>query len=153
MLSASSLRPMHSASSLTKSLMSPRAGVVGSSSSPSNERAASKQRRSIAISAVAAKTSTSSSSSRSRRSVVTSAAAPNNKNKTSAKNVKNVPVDYGRDWFAATRDPSRGMTPRQEMAMRREANRAANNGLERKDLYTDAWAGSEYRGSSNNIVS
>ena len=36
--------------------------------------------------------------------------------------------------------------------MRREANRAANNGLERKDLYTDAWAGSEYRGSSNNIV-
>lgn len=38
------------------------------------------------------------------------------------------------------------------MERRRAANRAANNGLERKDLYTDAWAGSEYRGSNNNIV-
>ena len=35
---------------------------------------------------------------------------------------------------------------------RRAANRAANNGLERKDLYTDNWAGSEYRGSGVNIL-
>lgn len=34
---------------------------------------------------------------------------------------------------------------------RRAANRAANNGLERKDLYTDNWAGSEYRGSQFNV--
>ena len=36
---------------------------------------------------------------------------------------------------------------------RRAANRAANNGLERKDLYTDAWAGSEWRGGKVNVLS
>lgn len=35
---------------------------------------------------------------------------------------------------------------------RRQANLAANNGLERKDLYTANWAGSEYRGSRWNIL-
>lgn len=35
---------------------------------------------------------------------------------------------------------------------RREANRLANNGKERKDLYTDNWDGSEYKGSSFNVL-
>lgn len=35
----------------------------------------------------------------------------------------------------------------------REANWAANNGRERKDLYTDNWDGSEYKGSPFNILS
>lgn len=35
---------------------------------------------------------------------------------------------------------------------RRQANRAANNGRERKDLYTDNWDGSEYKGSSVNVL-
>lgn len=35
---------------------------------------------------------------------------------------------------------------------RREANRAANGGKERKDLYTDNWDGSEYKGSSFNVL-
>jgi len=35
---------------------------------------------------------------------------------------------------------------------RRDANLAANNGKERKDLYTDNWDGSEWKGGSNNIL-
>ncbi|KAG1655832.1 hypothetical protein FOA52_013288 [Chlamydomonas sp. UWO 241] len=35
---------------------------------------------------------------------------------------------------------------------RRAANSAANNGKERKDLYTDNWDGSEYKGGDNNIL-
>lgn len=35
---------------------------------------------------------------------------------------------------------------------RRRANELANNGKERKDLYTDNWDGSEYKGSSFNIL-
>ena len=35
---------------------------------------------------------------------------------------------------------------------RRAANAAANNGRERKDLYTDAWDGSEYKGSRWNVL-
>jgi hypothetical protein len=35
---------------------------------------------------------------------------------------------------------------------RREANRLANNGRERKDLYTANWDGSEYKGSKFNIL-
>ena len=35
---------------------------------------------------------------------------------------------------------------------RRQANLAANNGKERKDLYTDNWDGSEYKGSGFNIL-
>lgn len=33
------------------------------------------------------------------------------------------------------------------------ANWAANNGRERKDLYTDNWDGSEYKGSPFNMLS
>ncbi len=35
---------------------------------------------------------------------------------------------------------------------RRQANLQANNGKERKDLYTDNWDGSEYKGSPFNIL-
>lgn len=38
------------------------------------------------------------------------------------------------------------------MERRRRANWEANNGKERKDLYTDNWAGSEYRGSGLNVL-
>ena len=38
-------------------------------------------------------------------------------------------------------------------ARRKAANQAANKGRERKDLYTDAWDGSVYKGSSFNILS
>ena len=37
-------------------------------------------------------------------------------------------------------------------AERRAANWAANNGRERKDLYTDKWDGAEYKGSPVNIL-
>ncbi len=32
-----------------------------------------------------------------------------------------------------------------------QANLKANNGVDRKDLYTDNWDGSEYRGSALNV--
>jgi len=167
MLSSAPLRPARPASSITSSPKNIRSGVIRGSVSLSGKRAAGNKRVPIAlatpktstsstsssrsvVAAAALKTSTSSTSS-SRRSVVAAAAPKKTAAKRSRKE-QQIPVDYGRDWFAATRDPSRGLSPRQEMQMRREANRAANNGLERKDLYTDAWAGSEYRGSSNNIV-
>lgn len=60
-------------------------------------------------------------------------------------------VDYGRDWYAQTRDATR-RTASEEIARRREANRVANNGRERKDLYTDAWDGDVYKGSPVNIL-
>lgn len=37
-------------------------------------------------------------------------------------------------------------------ATRRAANLAANKGQDRKDLYTDNWDGSEYKGSPFNIL-
>lgn len=46
--------------------------------------------------------------------------------------------------------PAAARRPRAEY--RRAANRAANNGKERKDLYTDNWDGSEYKGSPFNIL-
>lgn len=35
----------------------------------------------------------------------------------------------------------------------RQANLEANNGKERKDLYTDNWDGDQYKGSSVNVLS
>ena len=37
-------------------------------------------------------------------------------------------------------------------AERKAANWKANNGRDRKDLYTDAWDGSEFKGSKVNIL-
>ncbi|KAI8475538.1 MAG: hypothetical protein J3K34DRAFT_404497 [Monoraphidium minutum] len=63
-------------------------------------------------------------------------------------------VTYGQDWYKATREAAKPRrTVREEMEYRRAANRAANNGRERKDLYTDNWDGSEYKGSGFNILS
>eukprot|EP00465_Bigelowiella_longifila_P010030 CAMPEP_0185254474 /NCGR_PEP_ID=MMETSP1359-20130426/3283_1 /TAXON_ID=552665 /ORGANISM="Bigelowiella longifila, Strain CCMP242" /LENGTH=165 /DNA_ID=CAMNT_0027837519 /DNA_START=20 /DNA_END=517 /DNA_ORIENTATION=- len=60
--------------------------------------------------------------------------------------------DDFQDWFKATRNPNQGRTDNEEIAQRREANMIANNGKERKDLYTDAWDGDKYKGSSFNIL-
>jgi hypothetical protein len=38
-------------------------------------------------------------------------------------------------------------------ARRRKANLVANKGKDRKDLYTDNWDGSEYKGSKLNVLS
>ena len=159
MLSSAPLRPARPASSIANSTTIRSAGV--GSVSPSGKRAASETPASIIAASASASatpnTSTSSSKTSKRTSVIAAAAPkkappPKKKGGKEQQQQQQIPVDYGRDWFAATRDPSRGLSPRQEMERRREANRAANNGLERKDLYTDAWAGSEYRGSGNNIV-
>eukprot|EP00466_Bigelowiella_natans_P003819 jgi/Bigna1/52992/estExt_Genewise1Plus.C_140046 len=60
--------------------------------------------------------------------------------------------DDFQDWFKETRNPNQGRTDNEEIAQRREANMIANNGKERKDLYTDAWDGDKYKGSSFNIL-
>lgn len=65
---------------------------------------------------------------------------------------KKSELTYGADWYTKTRELSRPRTVREEIEYRRQANLAANNGLERKDLYTANWAGSEYRGSRWNIL-
>eukprot|EP00882_Tetradesmus_deserticola_P008094 GHRQ01008526.1.p1 GENE.GHRQ01008526.1~~GHRQ01008526.1.p1 ORF type:complete len:135 (+),score=28.00 GHRQ01008526.1:105-509(+) len=62
-------------------------------------------------------------------------------------------VSYGKDWYEQTRNAAKpARTVRQEIEYRREANRLANNGRERKDLYTANWDGSEYKGSKFNIL-
>eukprot|EP00195_Chlamydomonas_chlamydogama_P015589 CAMPEP_0202902058 /NCGR_PEP_ID=MMETSP1392-20130828/16133_1 /ASSEMBLY_ACC=CAM_ASM_000868 /TAXON_ID=225041 /ORGANISM="Chlamydomonas chlamydogama, Strain SAG 11-48b" /LENGTH=98 /DNA_ID=CAMNT_0049588741 /DNA_START=14 /DNA_END=307 /DNA_ORIENTATION=- len=62
------------------------------------------------------------------------------------KKVERVQVDYGSDWYEQTRKAAspRFRTVREELEYRRQANLAANNGRERKDLYTDNWDGSEW---------
>jgi hypothetical protein len=40
----------------------------------------------------------------------------------------------------------------QELEWRRQANIEANNGKERKDLYTDNWDGDVYKGSKFNVL-
>ncbi|KAK9835359.1 hypothetical protein WJX81_004613 [Elliptochloris bilobata] len=59
-------------------------------------------------------------------------------------------VKYGNDWYAATRERPR--TVKEEIEWRRKANYAANKGRERKDLYTDNWDGSVYKGSKFNVL-
>lgn len=59
-------------------------------------------------------------------------------------------VEYGNNWYKQTNTPRR--TVRDEIATRRAANLAANKGQDRKDLYTDNWDGSEYKGSPFNIL-
>ncbi|KAF6258421.1 hypothetical protein COO60DRAFT_1701307 [Scenedesmus sp. NREL 46B-D3] len=62
-------------------------------------------------------------------------------------------VSYGKDWYEQTRNAAKpARTVREELEYRREANRLANNGRERKDLYTANWDGSEYKGSKFNIL-
>ena len=79
--------------------------------------------------------------------VVPRAQKNNKSNKTST-----TSVTYGRDWYTQTREATSRRTVREEIEYRREANRIANNGRERKDLYTDNWDGDQYKGSSFNIL-
>lgn len=92
-------------------------------------------------------------------------------------------VSYGLDWYQQTRDAmNTKRSAREEMGMcfisclvslgvclcvgcvslvssceiveiRREANRRANNGRDREDLYTDNWDGDVYKGNKVNVLS
>lgn len=62
---------------------------------------------------------------------------------------KKQQVDYGEDWYSSTKNFGRTNTiknSKKYMDNYREANRLANNGKERKDLYTDNWDGDVYKG-------
>ncbi|KAK3271868.1 hypothetical protein CYMTET_19804 [Cymbomonas tetramitiformis] len=64
-------------------------------------------------------------------------------------------VDYGEDWYSSTKNFGKTNTTKNSkkyMDNYREANRLANNGKERKDLYTDNWDGDVYKGSGFNIL-
>ena len=75
------------------------------------------------------------------------------KKQTRVAESKRQTVDYGRDWYAQTREAAQPRrTTREEIEYRRQANLAANNGKERKDLYTDNWDGDVYKGSPINIL-
>ncbi|GLI61285.1 hypothetical protein VaNZ11_003636, partial [Volvox africanus] len=79
--------------------------------------------------------------------------AASGKNGPSSKGLKAGPtLDYGNDWYKKTRELAKPRTVREEIEYRRQANLIANNGKERKDLYTDNWDGSEYKGSPFNIL-
>lgn len=81
------------------------------------------------------------------------ARASNSKRKGADEPAQRQTVQYGADWYEQTRRAAKPVrTVREELERRRQANLEANNGKERKDLYTDNWAGSEYRGSPFNIL-
>jgi len=62
-------------------------------------------------------------------------------------------VSYGKDWYEQTREAAKlKRTPREELERRRRANAIANNGQERKDLFTNNWDGDRYKGSPVNIL-
>eukprot|EP00803_Ostreobium_quekettii_P009009 evm.model.scf_351.6 EVM.evm.TU.scf_351.6 scf_351:47488-50920(-) len=61
-------------------------------------------------------------------------------------------VEYGGGWYDATREYGQPKTVKEQLDRWRKANYEANKGLDRKDLYTENWAGSEYRGSKFNIL-
>lgn len=70
------------------------------------------------------------------------------------KDTNNTTVTYGRDWYSQTREAMNSKTSAREQLERyREANREANNGREREDLYTDNWDGDVYKGGKVNILS
>lgn len=58
-------------------------------------------------------------------------------------------VKYGADWYAATREASKPSTVREEIARRRAVNDVAYRD---RRLNSDAWEGSEYKGSKYNIL-
>jgi hypothetical protein len=58
-------------------------------------------------------------------------------------------VQYGADWYAATRDASKPATVREELARRKAANEVTYRD---RRLVSDAWDGSEFRGSKFNIL-
>jgi hypothetical protein len=58
-------------------------------------------------------------------------------------------VQYGSDWYAATREASRPATVREEIARRKAVNEVTYRD---RRLNSDAWEGSEYKGSPFNIL-
>lgn len=67
--------------------------------------------------------------------------------------VKTGKVDYGKDWYQQTRQNARRFkSVKEELEYYRKANWEANNGKERKDLYTDNWDGDVYKGAPWNIL-
>jgi hypothetical protein len=58
-------------------------------------------------------------------------------------------VQYGNDWYAATREAARPNTMREELARRKAVNDVAYRD---RRLNSDAWEGSEYKGSRWNIL-
>lgn len=65
---------------------------------------------------------------------------------------QNNAVSYGNDWYSQTREATKRRTTREEIEYRRKANWEANNGRDRKDLYTDNWDGDVYKGGSVNVL-
>lgn len=58
-------------------------------------------------------------------------------------------VRYGSDWYAATREAAKPSTMREEIARRKAVNDVAYRD---RRLNSDAWEGSEYKGSRWNIL-
>lgn len=84
-----------------------------------------------------------------QRRTITAAKAGNRKDDNST-----TTVTYGRDWYSQTRQAMDSRTSAREQLERyRRANREANNGREREDLYTDNWDGDVYKGGKVNILS
>ena len=64
-------------------------------------------------------------------------------------------VSYGNSWYERTRnfaDARSRESATTQLERYRRANREANNGRERKDLYTDKWDGDVYKGSPFNLL-
>lgn len=66
-----------------------------------------------------------------------------------AKQQQQRAVQYGSDWYASTREASRPSTVREEIARRKAVNDVAYRD---RRLNSDAWEGSEYKGSRWNIL-
>jgi hypothetical protein len=61
-------------------------------------------------------------------------------------------VTYGANWYEKTKKLGKRRSEREALDEWRFANARANNGRERKDLYTDNWDGDQYKGSGFNIL-
>mmetsp|Transcript_34466 Transcript_34466/g.47755 ORF Transcript_34466/g.47755 Transcript_34466/m.47755 type:complete len:145 (+) Transcript_34466:73-507(+) len=62
-------------------------------------------------------------------------------------------VEYGSDWYTQTKKYGVKQTSSKKFYDNyKAANEAANNGKERKDLYTDNWEGDVYKGKRINIL-
>lgn len=54
---------------------------------------------------------------------------------------EDMPVEYGPDWYEATRQAWQNNDPAEEAKWRRLVNFKVNHGVERKDLYTENFDG------------
>jgi hypothetical protein len=106
--------------------------------------AAAPRRGSSSASAAAASTPSQ------RRRVAAAAAKDDAAKAAPAAKGQQRAVQYGADWYAATREASKPSTVREEIARRRAVNDVAYRD---RRLNSDAWEGSEYKGSPVNILS